>query len=130
MEDAQFITFLSALIGGGIAAIASIVTIIIGRIFDERRERRKMVFDLASAHYKGRKADAQVTANGTGRPQFVEPFEDFIVYADEMCRIVEGKTFKSKSFLRRSRGAKELREIISRNSDNKDQNGKQDIHSP
>jgi hypothetical protein len=105
-ENAESIAFWSAIAGGSIAAITSIATILIGRVFDERKERRKLVFETASRHYEIIIKGAEKYTQATGEPQDVRAFDEFIIYADQMCRIIEGSSFSEKKLRARLERAK------------------------
>lgn len=105
-EDPATIAFWSAIAGGSIAAVTSIATILIGRVFDERRERRKLVFETASKHYERIIRAAENYSKTTDEEQRVQPFDEFIIYADQMCRIVEGSPFSESELRSRIETAK------------------------
>lgn len=105
-ENAESIAFWSAIAGGSIAAITSIATILIGRVFDERKERRKLVFETASKNYDRIIRGAENYTQATGEPVDVRAFDEFIIHADQMCRIIEGSPFSESKLRARIESAK------------------------
>jgi hypothetical protein len=113
-ENAETIALWSAIAGGSIAAATFILTIFIGRVFDERRERRKLVFETASKHYERIIRGAENYTQATGEPVDVQAFDEFIIYADQMCRIVEGSPFSESELRSRFETAKVFSKVTQR----------------
>ena len=103
--------FWAAIGGGAITGSVTVLSLLISRYFDERRERRELIVRIATENY-GRYADAAKRLGGN-----LEPIESFIIHATEIMKIVDDGVSSESEIRDRLRKAYGIQRAVSEEID-------------